>query len=208
MNRCWEGLLSYGTRATYGKGSIIPHRESNSFYYLEDGIVGIFYTSSCGKERLTLLIHSGCIFNEARVASGLEADGYFICMKKSIVWRFPKKLLEDPLFICNHPQAIANLIASMGTKILTHYIFLAEMGTGSHEKHLCRFIMALWRENSCDTSFPCHMTQQQVASLLGIHRTTLARMVRSLKERGVISAFTASRICIEDPEALAEIALR
>lgn len=206
MNRCWEGMLSYATRLVYGRGSIIPHDQSNSFYYLEEGIVGIFYNSSSGTERLTLLIHPGCIFNEARAASGLEAEGSFVCLKNSIVWRFPKKLLDDQLFICRHPEAIANLISSMGTKILTHYIFLAEMGTGSHEKHLCRFILALWRENGEAGSFPCHMTQQQVASLLGIHRTTLARLVRELKRRGVISSFTAGRIAIEDPDRLAALA--
>lgn len=205
LNRCWEQLLHFARRHVYAKHAIIPHQQGNSFYYLSDGLVGIFYTASCGRERLTLRVKPGCIFNEARPLSGLAPEGHFVCMQPSVVWHFPEHLLGDPDFISGHAEQISNLLRSMGTKILTHYIFLAEMGTGSHETHLCRFIQAFMR-GSRQRNIPCNMTQEEVASLLGIHRTTLARLVRRLKKRGVISSFTARNITIEDPEELDMIA--
>lgn len=205
LNRCWEKLLHLATRHVYAKHAIIQHQCNDSFYYLADGLVGLFYTSSSGRERLTLRVKPGCIFNEARPLSGLQPEGRFVCMQDSVVWHFPRRLLTDLAFISAHPEEISNLLRSMGTKILTHYLFLAEMGTGSHEAHLCRFIQALARGCGSRT-FPSHMTQEEVASLLGIHRVTLARLVRRLKKRGVISSFTARNITIENHEQLDALA--
>ena len=201
LNRCWEKLLHLATRHVYARQAIIQHQLSNCFYYLEDGLVGIFYTASCGRERLTLRLKPGCIFNEARPLSGLQPEGRFVCMRDSVVWHFPERLLGDVDFISAHAAEISNLLRSMGIKILTHYLFLAEMGTGSHEAHLCRFIQALAR-GSQQRNIKSHMTQEEVASLLGIHRVTLARLVRRLKKRGVISSFTARNISIENYEQL------
>lgn len=67
-----------------------------------------------------------------------------------------------------------------------------------HVAHLCRFILSLARKNSNSTTFPCHMTQQAVADLLGIHRTTLARALQQLKQCGVISSFTSKIVRIND----------
>lgn len=205
LNRCWEKLLHLARRHVYAKHAIIPHQRNNSFYYLSDGLVGLFYTASCGRERLTLRVKPGCIFNEARPLSGLAPEGRFVCMQASVIWHFPEHLLGDPAFISRHSEQISNLLRSMGTKILTHYIFLAEMGTGSHETHLCRFIQALVCGKR-QRNIPCNMTQEEVASLLGIHRTTLARLVRRLKKRGVISSFTARNITIENREELDKLA--
>lgn len=198
LNRPWEEILHYAVRTVYPKDAVIPHQNIEGMYYLLQGSVGIFYTSSCGRERLTLCIEPGCLFNEARTLSGYNPDGRFVCTSKAEVWRFPKHLLEDSAFIREHPTQIANLLRSMGIKMLIHYTFLADMGTGSHVAHLCRFILSLARKNSNSTTFPCHMTQQAVADLLGIHRTTLARALQQLKQCGVISSFTSKIVRIND----------
>lgn len=207
LNRCWEDVLHLANRTNYIKGTTIPHQQQRGFYYLSRGSVGIFYISSCGRERLTLCIKPGCIFNEARSIGKISPEGHFVCMEESEVWRFPEKLLEDPTFIREHPAQIINLLRSMGIKMLIHYTFLAEMGTGNHEVHLCRFILALARKHNSRT-FSCHMTQQEVADLLGIHRATLARVLQNLKQANVISSFTSHKIQIEDWDKLNALASR
>ena len=208
LNKPWEDVLRYAVRSVYPKDAVIPHQKTRGMYYLSRGSVGIFYTSSCGRERLTLCIEPGCLFNEARTLAGYNPEGRFVCTSESEIWRFPENLLEDAAIIREHPVQIANLLRSMGIKMLIHYTFLADMGTGRHEIHLCRFILRLARKNNSQSAFPCHMTQQEVADLLGIHRATLARALQRLKQHGVISSFTARKVQISDWNLLLSLASR
>ncbi len=206
LNREWEDVLHYAVKVVYPKDAVIPHQKARGIYYLSKGSVTISYTSSCGRERLTLCIEPGCLFNEARTLSGYDPDGRFVCTSDVEVWRFPEHLLENADFVREHPAQIVNLLRSMGVKMLIHYIFLADMGTGSHVAHLCRFILSLARKNRNSTTFPCRMTQQKVADLLGIHRATLARALQRLKQSGVITCFTSRKVQISDWNLLVSLA--
>lgn len=207
LNRDWESVLQrYAARGIYPKDAVIPHQKSRGMYYLARGSVGIFYTSSCGRDRLTLCIEPGCLFNEARTLSGYNPEGRFVCTSEAEVWRFRENLLEDMDFVREHPPLISNLLRSMGIKMLIHYTFLADMGTGHHEIHLCRFILSMARKNNSSSVFPCQMTQQEVADLLGIHRATLARALQKLKHNGVISSFNFRKVEIRNWDMLLSLA--
>ena len=51
------------------------------------------------------------------------------------------------------------------------------------------------------------MRQQDVAALLGIHRATLARILRQLRDKGIIGAFSCKEVVIRDARRLEELAL-
>lgn len=207
LNRAWEKVLHrYAVKTVYPKDAVIPHQQSKGMYYLAQGSVGIFYTSSCGRERLTLCIEPGCLFNEARTLAGYNPEGRFVCTSETEVWRFTENLLEDVDFVREYPALISNLLRSMGVKMLIHYTFLADMGTGQHEVHLCRFILSMARKHNNSSTFPCGMTQQEVADLLGIHRATLARALQKLKHTGVISSFNAREVQISNWNLLLSLA--
>jgi CRP-like cAMP-binding protein len=80
------------------------------------------------------------------------------------------------------------------------------MGTEEPTIHLCRFILSLFHKNNSRTSFPCGMTQQEVANLLGIHRVTLARAIAELKQLGVIAQFTRKEVHISNVVLLTHMA--
>ena len=206
LNRAWESVLHLGKRVAYARNAVIPHQQSTCMYYLAQGTVVISYTSPCGRERLALYIKPGCIFNEARSVSGYEPGGRFVCLTDVEVYGFPQKILENVDFICRYPALISNLIRSMGLKMLVHYSFLAGMGLGAPVAHLCNFILQLARKNKSMATFPCGMTQQEVADLLGVHRTTLARAIRQLKELGIISTFTHKTIHVNNFSMLTKLA--
>ena len=206
LNSPWEEVLHLAIRMDCPKGTVIPHLRVAGMYYLASGSVTISYFSSCGRERLALYIHPRCLFNEARTVSGFEPGGRFLCTSDSVLYRFPEKILESHDFILQYPHLIVNIIKSMGIKMLIHYTFLAGMGTGDHVVHLCRFIYSLFQQNSEKTTFPCSMTQQEVANLLGIHKATLLRAVAQLKRLGVIRHFTHKAVHITNAELLKSIA--
>lgn len=207
LNPCWEDVLHLATRRDFEKDAVIPHTRWRGMYYLSRGSVAIAYVAACGRERLTLRVGPGCLFNEARTVSSYEPGVVFQCLEPSVIWRFPEGLLQDEAFLSAHPKQVASLLHSMGIKILIHYTFLADMGTGSRESHVCRFILNLSRQNGNALRFSCPMRQQDVAALLGIHRATLARILRRLREKGIIGAFSCKEVVIHDLRRLEELAL-
>ena len=208
LHRCWEDILDMATRHVFEKDAIIPHKKLRGIYYISSGSVSIFYITPDGQERLTLRIGPGCLFNEARSISQYNPEGIFYSTSKTVIWRFPENILQEETFIAAHPRQIASLVRSMGIKMLIHYTFLADMGAGNHEAHVCRFILDLSRCHDNSRIFPSPMTQCEVASLIGIHRATLLRILHNLKKKGVIARFTQREIVILDLPLLEELALQ
>lgn len=206
LNREWEEVLHFATKRQYPKGTTIAYKKGAGMYYLASGMVTISYFSSCGRERLALCINPGCLFNEARTVSGYEPVGRFLCITDTTLYRFPLDLLCSQDFIRTYPHLITNLMRSMGMKMLIHYTFLASMGTEEPVIHLSRFILSLFRKHQLQKNFPCGMTQQEVANLLGIHRATLARAIVELKEKNIITKFTRNEVCINNIDDLRNMA--
>lgn len=197
LNTAWAEVLHLATRVRFKKRTIIPHHEDGGMYYLSKGIVIITYSSSCGHDRIALYIEPGSLFNEARSLTGYEPGGRFCCAQDVELYRFPTNILTED-FIRTYPHLIYNLLQSMGGKMLIHYSFLADMGTGSHLAHVARLIVSLSKRYNNANIFPSRITQQEVANLLGIHRATLARILVQLKDMGAIQHFTAREVHISD----------
>ncbi len=205
-NREWEEVLHLATRRSYPKNAVIPHHEFPGIYYVATGVVLISYISSCGRERNTLYIEAGTLFNEARSLTGYEPGGRFTCLQDVELYSFPEDLLSDLDFIRAYPHLILSLMRSMGGKMLIHYSFLADMGTGSHLAHIARFLLGLSAKHGNAAQFRSGVTQQELADLLGIHRATLARSLRQLKEMGILDSFTNRDTRIADMRRLAQLA--
>ncbi len=205
-NLPWSTVLHLGRNAFYPKNTIIPHMESNCFYYLTKGKVIISYCTVDGLERVALFIKPGCIFNEARSLSSYKPFCQFCCVAPSDVVMFDKKLLHDEAFVTKYPKLIMNLLSSMGTKMLIHYAYLSEMGVEAPAVLLARFILGLIKKNGGALEFPLGMTQQNVANLFGVHRATLARAIKELQSTHIITTFTSKRVVVHDFQMLCQLA--
>ncbi len=205
QNCPWREVLHLAIPLFYERGNIIPHTSSGGFYYLTKGEVVVSYYSAEGIERLALFVKPDCIFNEARSVSSFNPICHFRCVTDTEVFLFNKNLLADEHFIITYPHLIANIMSSMGTKMLIHYAYLAEMGVGTPTMLLARFIIEAYKQNKHEHVFPLNMTQQDIASLFGIHRTTLARAIQQLQRRGAIDLFTSKKVIINNINILHEI---
>jgi len=205
LNLVWEEALGIASKLIYKKNTIIPHADQQGVYYIKEGKVKLSYISPNGQERIALIYDTHSIFNEARVFAGYDPIGCFKCATDVELYLFPKALLMKTDFITQYPEIVKNLLFTMGAKILLHYLFLTEMGTGSSMAQVCRFILSLSVKNDKALMFPVHMTQQEVCDLFGMHRATLARILRRLKDMGAISHFTTRKLIITDYDLLVEI---
>lgn len=206
VNLIWNEALEFATYFKFKKNFVIPHDKEIGIYYIISGKVVLSYFSLDGVERTALIYESGSIFNEARAFTEYNPSGQFKCVTDVELYFFPRNVLLNLDFISKFPHLIQNLLISMSGKILLHYLFLSEMGTGSCLSKLCRLIYSLAIKNNRQKIFHPQMTQTDIAALLGLHRTTLARTIRKLKELGIIEKFSHNEIIIANYDLLQQYA--
>lgn len=205
LNREWEELLHRGSKITYCKHTIIPHETAKSIFYLVKGTVELSYNNISGHKRIALYYGPGTLINEARTLTGDNLSGTFTCMEDVELYQLKEDLCSLE-FIRTYPHLIKNLLKTMAIKMLLHYCFVTTMGTGSHLSMVCRFILSSAAAYGCPPRFRLGMTQQDVADLIGMHRGTLARTLRKLKQLGIIEKFTSSVVQISDYAELKKLA--
>ena len=205
MNAPWSRLLHLATRYTYPKR--YPLVLAGDFYYLAKGRLRIMHGTENGRERAMVYVGSGNVFNEATALAGFDdPDCRFYCMEDVELYRFPGTLLHDPRFVAENPELIINMMVSMSTKVLVMHANLSETGGGTAVKQVSLFLCGLSRLHGDKLDFNPQMTQEELAIFLGIHRATLVRALRSLRECGALLQLTKNRLRIGDLALLQKIA--
>ena len=211
LNRPWEEVLHLARRYAYPKRARVSFQGAmlKDFYYISEGRVCLQASSASGKERTTNYFGAGCLFNLATVFVErlLQADGgVWIMLQDTVFWRFPGKILHDPAFVREYPHLIINLMSGMCHSILTQYSWITDMYLADPLPRLSRFLVGL-AASAGSEDFAPGLTQQEVATRLGMHRGTLSAALRELKEQGVVAEFTRRRLHILDLPRLQRMAM-
>lgn len=213
MNKVWSEALEFATLSRYPQGHylVLNNKPSMDFCYLSKGRISILHGASNGRFQTMMYLESGNLFNVGDVLGRqltdfIDPGCQFYCLEKVEVWHFPGELLTDEAFIIRYPHLIANLMASMGVKLLLMHNTLANAGTGGTMAKVCRFAFNLSRANNNALEINPRISQKELANLFGVHRTTLARVLLQLKEMGVIRQLTAKRLSIGNLDLLQRLA--
>lgn len=204
----WKDVLcQYGVHSEYSSGSFVDAQNLHAFdlFYLASGTVRVIFDTLEGRMRSVVSFESGSIFNLAQAATRQEASGQYYCVSPCTVWRIPGKLLYDPAFISEHPDLILAVTNQLGHIVLTYHTYLTDMQMDNFIIRFSRFLLGMSTEKK-SLNFACGMTQEHVATIMGVHRATLGRAIQELKKKGIISVFTANNVSITDIDQLYSIA--
>lgn len=198
-NAVWKEALHLGKRCRFSRHHRIPGERDSGFFLLTQGSVRVSYTASMGHERHFLTIGEGCLFNELSILTSGVIGVTFVCMEPVEAWRFSPALLEDTQFCRQYPHLPINLLRSMGRKLNTYFFYLTELRTGSSFNQLCTLLLLISRQRLA-------ISQSELGLMLGLHQTTVSRMVRFLRHEGVIGRFTKNLLEVQDLPRLCEMA--
>lgn len=206
INRPWEEVLHLAAFRTFRKGETLcfPEEDVQHFFYLSKGAVRSLKKDENGQERLILFMRSGTLFNDIIAISNCSRGTYYVFYENAEVWIFDKRSVMTRDFARNHPHLMLNLIGSLGLKgvILTSYT--CEMQSLSTMAQLCRLFCTM-EKNSEQRTFS-GITQQEIASVLNVHRSTVSRLLRELKQRGILTKYTKNELIIADMGRLCALA--
>ncbi len=195
-NTPWRDVLHLAHAQKVPKGYIWGDGAAqNTFSFLESGAVRLCCHTFSSRERILLQIGSGCLFREVGLLyTGQRYSTRQEALEPCLVYNFPANLLQSHDFIRSHPELITNITNTLGAKLGAMLSLLAESVKPNPEIMVGHYLL-----NFAQT--PEHQRSQQgisqgeLALSLGLHRSTVCRVLRELREGGVIGK--VNRQCIQ-----------
>ncbi len=208
-SREWESVLHAAQYMTFKAKEMIPSAQNGQrgFYYLKYGKVRVVHTLENAEEKEVTLYHLGegtlmydTIFHEYGAQYSIYAitpvEAYF----------FAESDVLNAFFAEEHPHLVLSLVRAQALKNLYFMRRIVNIAGGNAFANTCKLMLELSRSYGNALEVPLGVTHEEIASLLCVRRSWLGKILRKLKDDGVISRCTKSRLVITDLNKLAEYA--
>lgn len=205
----WRKFFHLGVRHAYPRGAIIANggEKVDRIYYLEQGEVRLVRSLVDGKEKILFRMHQGMLVGEVPFLDGLPSMSSLVAATNSTLYSFERSVVENRIF----PESPALMFATMramASKIRMLCNQSVDISTVELSTRICRFIAIRSRNGAMENQRRVNLAlnQQELSSLLGVHRVTLNKALRELENRGVIGAYSRKGIDILDEQRLLALA--
>lgn len=203
----WEKFFHNGTTLKFKKNHLIEISEQNKhhIFYIEKGEIQIIFNTLEGQQRTVITFGTGGIFNIAPAVLLQDVSGEFLCTENCIIHSMPIELILNETAIQKYPSLAISLIKHLSNLVLIYHTILTDLQIGNFFNRFCRYLLSLSIQHDSLT-FPLGMTQDKLATILGVHRATLARAIFKLKQLNVINKICFHKVEITDLNLLKELA--
>ncbi len=204
VNSMWRSILHLGEKKVLTKGTVLEMHLDNGLMLIDKGLISLRSLNSDGRERVSMYMESGCLIGEVPALVDTQNSNrvpLYHVHEESIVYAFPSSFLTDANFIKTYPYLIMNVMESFALKVRYLFTLVGDKSGESSKEIICRYINRLARKNHADVFNP-HMSQSEFALSLGLHRSTVCRIIKELREEGVLGEFTKNKLEILDRDTL------
>ena len=147
------------------------------------------------------------IVGEVPFFDGLPAVSDLVAATNSTVYSFDREVVENRIFP-ESPKLVSVTMRSMASKIRMLCNQSVDIATVELSTRICRFVVIRARNGGLESQGRVNLAlnQQELSSLLGVHRVTLNKALRDLENRGVIGAYSRKSVEIVDEQRLLQLA--
>ena len=207
VNSIWRNVLHLGTQQKVPK-HFSWYGQADTFSFIDQGCVRLECISPSGRQRIAFFMGSGCLFRDISMFSEeINFASTLITTEESTVYHFPRSLIFDNKFICEHPELMSNLLFSLSKKGGVFFALLAEASEQVPDEVVCRYIETLAKKHNSNIFSP-NISQVDLALNLGMHRSTVCRVIKSLRTAGILGTFSRHQLEILDREKLQKYCIR
>ena len=210
----WDQALHLATRQVYPRGSLILDMETpaRGIYYVKEGQVDTALFTLHGPEKVLYCVGRGCLFGEACCFStGVTGEASVWARTDCVLHFFPKATVEGPI-ARDHPRLLVELAGLLGHIVRMYGVWLQDSLSQDYFVRVCRILVYLvrWKRPAAGRAVVIQpdVTQSDLAKLLGLHRVTVTKAVRRLKDMGILRRFTRTELDIGDFPGLCRLAGR
>jgi cyclic nucleotide-binding protein len=206
LNAPWLSVAPLGKSGRHAPGARLPVRGCRFFYLILKGRI----TMTClnGKGEEWGMFHAGplCLVNELPAITQVDNHVSYACRGEVEAIRFESALLRDPAFYAQYPGLILNLMMTVNRKLSFFCCYSLDIVRDTAFERVCGLLARLTQGQG--GSFSIGLGQKELGTQIGLHPTSVSRVVRRLRKEGIIGAFTKRRLEILAPDALRQWSLK
>lgn len=213
----WNKVSHLASRRTFARGSQIFDLQTpvNGVYLVREGIVEIILYTQSGPEKVLFYVGRNCIFGEVSCfATGDSGEASARARSDCVLEFFSREVIEG-VIARDYPQLLIELIRADAYKIRMYGVLLRDTLISNSFVRVCKMLVYLvnFQESEITRVYKKHrdhkyvhiqpeLSQADLARLLGVHRVTVTKAIRRLKEMGILRRFTRHSLEILDYPAL------
>lgn len=198
----WNSILPNFKQIFLSKNSLVKNTDK-FLYFLENGIIHTSYISIFGTEWIFVFQNYGCIFNELSIFNN-NLKFQYTANTDCCIRQIPLTTIQSPDFIETYPELYVNLIETLALKESISYSYFSDLAYSSAKSKVCQAILALSNEHG-NMVFSPGITQSEIGAMLGLHQTSVARVIQDLRKENIIGTFTKNKIEIFNIDTLKKI---
>jgi len=210
----WGRITHLGARKRIPKGTVILSMEGavDGVYYVQEGIVETMLDTHAGPQKVLYRVGKGCVFGEVCCFSpGMNQEVFVKARTDCTLFFFRRETIEG-VIAREHPRLLLELIRILGHIVRMYGVLLQDTLSLDSFVRVCRFLVYLVRFQGADVTgkqvrvvVQSEVTQADIARLLGVHRVTVTKAVKKLKDQGIIQRFTKRELDITDFPRLCQL---
>jgi CRP-like cAMP-binding protein len=203
----WGRVTHLATRQVHPKGALILDMEApaDGVYFVKSGQVDTALYTLNGPEKVLYGVGEGCVFGEASCFStGTTGEASVWARTPCVLYFFRRETVEGPI-AREHPHLLIELAGMLGHIVRMYGIWLQDSLSQDYFVRVCRILIYFvrWKQGGLaegrnEVLIQSDVSQNDIAKLLGIHRVTVTKAVKRLKELGILRRFTKSELDIAD----------
>lgn len=210
----WANVSHLATRQRYAKGALILDMETaaNGVYFVAEGQVDTVLYTLHGPEKVLYCVGQGGVFGEASCFStGITGEASVWARTACTLYFFKKETVEGPI-ARDHPQLLVELMGLLGHIVRMYGVWLQDSLSEDYFVRVCRILVYFirWKQGQLapqgnEVIIRSDVTQNDIAKLLGVHRVTVTKAIKRLKDMGIIHRFTKSELDVADFQTLCHL---
>lgn len=183
-------IISRYREAQKGEMIFFTGDTANRIFILKKGVVKIMQTSESGQEVCKDVIHEGDLFGHLPGTSAMQADNEYALAASDLVsiCTFRKEDFEKVLQ--QNPQVSLKFATHIGDKLRVleqKYNSLVFKDVKARLFDFMKQYVKTFSDSDADkTSAPNHLTQEDIAQLIGASRQTVATLIHDLEHEGYL----------------------
>ena len=202
-NPIWAEVRSHGKEIAISEGAYFRAASDKDIYFVDTGRFNSVFVNREGKKRQLLEYETGSVLNLNRALLKSVSFLEYVAIEDSILWKIAiDKIISDNPQCPYLTQLSLRILASV---METYFTGLTYLKIDNLYKAFCRYLVLAMR-NANSNNFSPGLTQEDCASMLGMHRATLAGIIKDLKNSGIIGCYTSKKVTILDKDKLLQLA--
>ncbi|NBJ16545.1 MAG: Crp/Fnr family transcriptional regulator [Dehalobacter sp. 4CP] len=200
-----------GNKIRYKKGEIIVSAddEMKDIYIILKGKAKQYAISKEGREKILFILEPGGMIGDLSISEKKETGFYVEAMESLELIKLTFKDLQEALY--KYPEFNLYILSSLSKKAQNLVVQLEDNCFKDAETRVCEMLIKLaFYEGKMDTSsytITFRTSQQFISDMVGINRITTVRIIKNLREMGLLDV-KGSNYIINDISLLEMYAIK